>query len=285
MRFDFVAKHRVAWPVGLICETLGVSRSGFYAWLSRPRSLRSKTDEVMGTLVHQSFLGSDRTYGARRVWHDVLALGHNCGLHRIERLMREQALRARPRRRGLPQDRGQRSAIADNVLDRQFQADAPNQKWVADFTYIWTAEGWLYAAAVLDLYSRRIVGWSMHDSMTSQLVVDALMMAVWRRGKPVALLHHSDQGSQYTSEHFQQLLKEQGITCSMSRAGEVWDNSAMESFFSSLKTERTARKVYRTREQARADVFDYIERFYNSTRRHSTLGYVSPIQFEEALKA
>lgn len=285
MRFDFVAKHRVAWPVGLICETLGVSRSGFYAWLSRPRSLRSRSDEAMSALVRQSFIGSDRTYGARRVWHDVLALGHHCGLHRIERLMREQALRARPRRRGLPHDRGQRSAIADNVLDRQFQAEAPNQKWVADFTYIWTAEGWLYAAAVLDLYSRRIVGWSMHDSMTSQLVADALMMAVWRRGKPVALLHHSDQGSQYTSEHFQQLLKEQGITCSMSRAGEVWDNSAMESFFSSLKMERTARKVYRTREQARADVFDYIERFYNSTRRHSTLGYVSPIQFEEALKA
>lgn len=285
MRFDFVAKHRVAWPVELICGALGVSRSGFYAWLSRPRSKRSQADEVMGALVRQSFIGSDRTYGARRVWHDVLALGHHCGRHRIERLMREQALRARPRRRGLPQDRGQRSAIADNVLDRQFQADAPNQKWVADFTYIWTAEGWLYAAAVLDLYSRRIVGWSMHDSMTSQLVADALMMAVWRRGKPVALLHHSDQGSQYTSEHFQQLLKEQGITCSMSRAGEVWDNSAMESFFSSLKTEHTARKVYRTREQARADVFDYIERFYNSTRRHSTLGYVSPIQFEEALKA
>lgn len=281
MKFDFVAKHRVSWPVGLICEALGVSRSGFYAWLSRPRSLRSQTDEVMGALVRQSFIGSDRTYGARRVWHDVLALGQNCGLHRIERLMREQALRARPRRRGLPQDKGQRSAIAGNVLDRQFQADAPNQKWVADFTYIWTAEGWLYAAAVLDLYSRRIVGWSMHDSMTSQLVADALMMAVWRRGKPVALLHHSDQGSQYTSEHFQQLLKEQGITCSMSRAGEVWDNSAMESFFSSLKTERTARKVYRTREQARADVFDYIERFYNSIRRHSTLGYVSPVQFEE----
>ena len=125
----------------------------------------------------------------------------------------------------------------------RFHAEAPNQKWVADFTYIWTAEGWLYVAAVLDLYSRRIVGWSMQDSMTSQLVVDALMMGVWRRGKPTALLHHSDQGSQYTSEHFQQLLKEQGITCSMSRAGEVWDNSAMESFFSSLKTERTARKV------------------------------------------
>ena len=285
MKFGFVAKHRGAWPVNLMCEALGVSRSGFYAWLTRPRSQRSLDDERLGTQVRQSFLGSDRTYGARRVWHDVLALGQRCGLHRIERLMRAQALRARPRRRGLPKDCGERSAIAANVLDRQFQADAPNQKWVADFTYIWTAEGWLYVAVVLDLFSRRIVGWSMQSSMTSQLVADALMMAVWRRGRPQELLHHSDQGSQYTSEHFQRLLAEQGIVCSMSRAGEVWDNSAMESFFSSLKTERTARKVYRSREQARSDVFDYIERFYNPTRRHSTLGYVSPIEFEQARKA
>lgn len=285
MKFGFVAKHRGVWPVNLMCEALGVSRSGFYAWCSRPRSQRSQTDELIGNLVRQSFLGSDRTYGARRVWRDVLALGHDCGLHRIERLMRLQALRARPKRRGLPKDRGERSAVAENVLDRQFQADAPNQKWVADFTYIWTAEGWLYVAVVLDLFSRRAVGWSMQASMTSQLVADALMMAVWRRGKPMTLLHHSDQGSQYTSEHFQGLLKDQGITCSMSRAGEVWDNSAMESFFSSLKTERTSRKVYRSRTDARSDVFDYIERFYNQTRRHSTLGYVSPIQFEEALKA
>ena len=281
MKFGFVAKHRGVWPVAQMCETLGVSRSGFYAWLDRPRSRRAQADEVLGAQIRQSFLGSDRTYGARRVWHDVLALGMRCGLHRIERLMRAQALRARPRRRGVPTDRGQRCAVADNVLDRQFQADAPNRKWVADFTYVWTAEGWLYVAAVLDLYSRRIVGWSMHDSMTAQLVADALMMAVWRRGRPQELLHHSDQGSQYTSEHFQKLLAEQGIVCSMSRAGEVWDNSAMESFFSSLKTERTARKVYRTREQARSDVFDYIERFYNPTRRHSTIGYLSPVQFEQ----
>jgi putative transposase len=285
VKFGFVAKHRGAWPINLMCEALGVSRSGFYAWLERPRSPRSLDDEVLEVRVHQSFAASDRTYGARRVWRDVLALGHRCGLHRIERLMRAQALRARPRRRGLPKDHGERSAIADNVLDRQFQADAPNQKWVADFTYIWTAEGWLYVAVVLDLFSRRIVGWSMQASMTSQLVADALMMAVWRRGRPQELLHHSDQGSQYTSEHFQRLLTEQGIVCSMSRAGEVWDNSAMESFFSSLKTERTARKVYRSREEARSDVFDYIERFYNPTRRHSTLGYVSPLQFERARQA
>jgi putative transposase len=205
VKFGFVAKHRGAWPVLMMCEALGVSRSGFYAWLTRPRSQRDRTDEVLGGHVRQSFIGSDRTYGARRVCHDMLAFGHRCGLHRIERLMRAQALRARPRRRGLPKDVGERSAIADNVLDRQFQADAANQKWVADFTYIWTAEGWLYVAVVLDLYSRRAVGWSMQASMTSQLVADALMMAVWRRGKPVALLHHSDQGSQpglnWSSQH------------------------------------------------------------------------------------
>ena len=285
MKFGFVAKHRGVWPVALMCGALGVSRGGFYAWLDRPRSQRELADEALGKQVKQSFVDSDRTYGARRVWHDVLAQGFDCGLHRIERLMQALALRARPRRRGLPKDVGERSEIANNVLDRQFQAEAPNQKWVADFTYIWTAEGWLYAAVVIDLFSRRVVGWSMQASMTSHLVADALMMAVWRRGKPLAVLHHSDQGSQYTSEHFQELLKEQGIRCSMSRAGEVWDNSAMESFFSSMKTERVARKVYRTRDEARADVFDYIECFYNPRRRHSTLGYVSPIEFENARRA
>ena len=283
MKYGFVAKHRGAWPVSMLCEALGVSRGGFYGWLTRPPSQRSLDDERLGLQVRQSFLGSDRTYGARRVWRDVLELGNSCGLHRIERLMRLQAFRARPRRRGLPADRGERStaAIAQNVLDRQFEASAPNQKWVADFTYLWTAEGWLYVAVVLDLYSRRIVGWSMSQAMTSQLVTDALMMALWRRGRPESLMHHSDQGSQYTSESFQRLLREMGITCSMSRSGNVWDNSAMESFFSSLKTERTARKVYRTRDEARADVFDYIEVFYNPTRRHSTLGYLSPVQYEE----
>src|SRR3954452_6178730 len=194
-----------------MCEALGVSRTGFYAWLTRPRSARSRSDEMIGAQVHHSFIASARTYGARRVWHDVLALGHRCGLHRIERLMQAQALRARPRRRGLPADRGERSAVADNVLDRQFQADAPNQKWVADFTYIWTAEGWLYVAVVLDLYSRRVVGWSMSSLMTAQLVMDALLMAIWRRGWPGELLHHSDQGSQYTAEEFQRLLTEHGI--------------------------------------------------------------------------
>ena len=281
MKFGFIAKHRAIWPVSWICEALGVSRSGFHAWLTRSPSARVRSDEEIAAKVRASFLGSDRTYGARRVWHDVLAEGISCGLHRIERLMRLQALRARPRRRGLPKDTGERSVIAANVLDRQFAAEAPNQKWVADFTYIWTVEGWLYLAAVIDLFSRRVVGWSMKADMTAQLVTDALMMAIWRRGKPDAVLHHSDQGSQYTSEQFQLLLTSNGVTCSMSRSGNCWDNAAMESFFSSLKTERVARKTYRTRDQARADVFDYIERFYNPTRRHSTLGYLSPMDFEK----
>jgi putative transposase len=167
------------------------------------------------------------------------------------------------------------------VLDRQFTATRPNQRWIADFTYVWTAEGWLYVAAVIDLFSRRVVGWSMKAEMTAGLVTDALMMAIWRRGKPDALLHHSDQGSQYTSQHFQELLTDNGVTCSMSRSGNVWDNAAMESFFSSLKTERIRGKLYRTRDDARADVFDYIERFYNAVRRHSTIGYISPVEFEK----
>ena len=231
---------------------------------------------MLVTAIDRSFKSSDRTYGARRVWHDVLAEGLSCGLHRIERLMRENGLRARPRRRGLPKDIGKRAAVSDNLLDRTFEAAAPNQKWIADFTYIWTAEGWLYVAAVIDLFSRRVVGWAMKAEMTAQLVTDALIMAIWRRGKPDSLLHHSDQGSQYTSEQFQRLMADHGITCSMSRSGNVWDNAAMESFFSSLKTERTARKGYRTRDDARADVFDYIERFYNPRRRHSTFGLSEP---------
>ena len=282
MKFGFIAKHRSVWPVAWQCEALGVSRSGFHAWLNRPRSARALTDEVIMPKVRSSFVASARTYGARRVWRDVLADGVSCGLHKIERLMRGEALRSRPRRRGLPKDEGERSVSpASNVLDRQFTAERPNQKWIADFTYIWTAEGWLYVAAVIDLFSRRVVGWSMKAEMNVQLVADALVMAIWRRGKPDALLHHSDQGSQYTSQQFQTLMRDNGVTCSMSRSGNVWDNAAMESFFSSLKTERVRRQVYRSRDAARADVFDYIERFYNTTRRHSTIGYLSPIEFEQ----
>jgi putative transposase len=273
MKFVFIAKHRTIWPVAWLCNALGVSRSGFHAWLNRTPSARSRSDEALGQRVKASFAASDRTYGARRVWHDMLAEGFACGLHRIERLMQLQALRARPRRRRLPADEGGRQmpSVPSNILDRQFEAERPNQKWIADFTYIWTAEGWLYVSAVIDLFSRRVVGWSMSATMTAQLVADALLMAVWRRGKPRELLHHSDQGSQYSSEQFQRLMADSGIVCSMSRSGNVWDNAAMESFFSSLKTERTARKTYRTRNEAKADVFDYIERFYNRASEHPSV--------------
>lgn len=286
MTCGFIVKHRGLWPTAWLCEALGVSRGGFYAWLTRPRSSRAQRDEVLGAKIRTSFVQSDRTYGARRVWHDLLAEGEVCGLHRIERLMQRQGLRARPRRRRMPAATGPQgpSAVSPNVLNRQFDAPAPNRKWVAAFTYLWTAEGWLYVAAVVDLFSRRVVGWSMQATMTTQLVTDALVMAIWRRGKPEAVLHHSDRGSQYTSEPFQRVLADQGLSCRMSRSGNCWDNAAMESFFSSLKTERTARTTYRSRDQAKADVFDDIERFYNPRRRHSTLGYLSPMEFERQAK-
>lgn len=283
MRFEFIAKHRGVWQTRQMCEALGVSRGGFYEWLTRPRSRRSQDNDKLLVQIRTSFERSDSTYGSPRVWHDLRAWGFACGRHRVARLMRVAQLQARRKRRRLPSDFGVRpeSSIAPNLLDRQFEATAPNQRWVADFTYIWTGEGWLYVAVVLDLFSRRIVGWSMSEQMTAQLVTDALVMALWRRGRPQELLHHSDQGSQYTSEQFQRLLTDQGITCSMSRSGNVWDNSAMESFFSTMKIERVHRKVYETRDQAKADVFDYVERFYNPYRRHSTIGFVSPTDFEK----
>lgn len=287
MKFGFVATHRGIWPVDVLCEALGVSRSGFYAWRTRPPSVRAQTDAAILVTIRSSFLLSDRTYGARRMIDDVRDAGHVCGRERVARLMRQEGLRARPRRRARPADTGERPMhqLAPNILDRQFTATAPNQKWVADFTYLWTSEGWLFVAVVLDLFSRRVVGWSMHATMTAQLVTDALTMALWRRGSIETLLHHSDRGSQYSSESFQRLLTALGVTCSMSRSGNVWDNSVVESFFSTLKTERTNRKHYLTRDAARADVFDYIERFYNPIRRHSTLGNLSPINFERARAA
>ena len=282
MRFAFIAKHRSIWPVAWLCEALDVSRSGFHAWLKRGPSARDKLDEEMTASIRTSFVASARTHGARRVWRDVLAEGFSCGLHKIERLMQENALRARPRRRGLPKDGGQRlaNAVAENVLDRQFSAQRPNQRWIADFTYIWTAEGWLYVAAVIDLFSRRVVGWSMKAEMTAQLVADALIMAIWRRGRPDALLHHSDQGSQYTSDQFQRLMADNGVTCSMSRSGNVWDNAAMESFFALLQKNVLDRRSWTTREQLRIAIVTWIERTYHRRRRQARLGRLTPIEFE-----
>jgi putative transposase len=265
-----------------MCRMLEVSHGGFYEWSTRGPSARSVEDARLTGLIRQSFLESDRTYDAVRVVRDLRDWGEGCGKRRAGRLMRLSSLRARPQRRWPPRDTGPRPehAIAPNLLARQFEAPGPNKKWVADFTYLASAEGWLYVAVVLDLFSRKIVGWSMSSQMRAQLVIDALLIAVWRRDKPREVLHHSDQGSQYTAEDFQRLLADQGVVCSMSRKGDCWDNAAMESFFSTLKRERTNRKRYASRDEARADVFDYIERFYNPRRRHSTLGQVSPDQFE-----
>lgn len=279
-----MARHRAIWPVSRMCRMLEVSRSGFHEWYQRQPCARVLENERLTGRIRTFFALSDRTYGSPRIVRDLREAGERIGENRVAKLMRLADLKARKRRRRRPTDEGVRPeyAIADNVLNRDFRSPQPNVKWVADFTYVDTAEGRLYVAVVLDLFSRRVVGWSMSASMTAQLVMDALMMAIWRRGQPRAQVHHSDRGSQYVAEDFQRLLAHHGIACSMSRKGDCWDNSAMESFFSTLKTERVDRRSrYRSRDEARADIFDYIERFYNPRRRHSTLGYVSPIQFEQ----
>ena len=278
-----MAAHRGIWPASWMCEVLEVTRAGFYAWLKRPPSRRAQEDERILVAIRRSFAESDSTYGVRRVWDDLKAWYIVCGRERLARLMRAAQLVARPRKRRLPKDSGVRPehVLAPNLLNREFTAVAPDRRWVADFTYIWTWEGWLYLAVVLDLFSRRVVGWSMRATMTAELVADALLMAIWRRGWPTELLHHSDQGSQYLSELFQRLLTDHGIDCSMSRRGDCWDNAAMEAFFSTLKVERVYRRSYRTRDEAKADLFQYLEGFYNPRRRHSTLGGLSPMEFEK----
>jgi putative transposase len=267
-----------------MCRLLVVSRSGFHEWHERVPSVRALEDERLTARIRSFHLLSGRRYGSPRIWRDLHEAGERVGENRVARLMRRAEIVALRRWKRRPVDEGVRPecAVAGNVLDRDFEASAPNQKWVADFTYIDTAEGWLFLAVVLDLFSRRVVGWSMQPQMSAQLVMDALTMALWRRGKPRALLHHSDQGSQYTSEDFQRLLAHHGIECSMSRKGDCWDNAAVESFFATLKKELVYTKPrYSTRDVARADLFEYIEGFYNEQRRHSKLGQLSPTQFEQ----
>jgi transposase InsO family protein len=284
MTFGFIEAEKASFPISQMCRVLGVSQSGFFAWQERPACRRQQLDMVYLAHIRTAFALSNGTYGSPRMHRDLVYEGHEIGRHRTARLMRQNQLIARQKRRfKRTTDSEHAWPVAPNLIAQDFAADGPDRKWGADISYIWTAEGWLYLAIVLDLFSRRIVGWSMSASMTAKLVIDALTMALWRRGKPDALLHHSDQGSQYTSEAFQRLLADHGVDCSMSRSGNCWDNAAMESFFSSLKTERVSRRTYRTRDEAKADVFDYIERFYNPKRRHSTIGYLSPIAFEEKM--
>ena len=281
MRYAFSEQEQPRHSVRLLCHVMRVHPSGYYAWKANPISARELDNQRLLPKLKQAWLESGGIYGYRKITLDMRDLGEGCGKHRVYGLLKREGLRSQTGYKRRPGGKsGPPAVVAPNHLQQVFTVSQPNQAWVTDITYIRTHEGWLYLAVVLDLYSRQVVGWSMGSRIDTDLVLAALLMAIWRRGKPDALLHHSDQGSQYTSEQFQRLMADQGITCSMSRSGNCWDNAAMESFFSSLKTERIARKTYRTRDEAKADVFDYIERFYNPKRRHSTIGYMSPMDFE-----
>jgi putative transposase len=265
-----------------MCRVLEVARSGFYAWVQRPLSDRAIEDERLLELVRESHAASGGIYGSPRIFLDLREAGERVGRKRVARIMREHRIRAirgykKPRHLvGLP------SAVAPNRLQRQFTFDRPDAAWVTDITYIRTWEGWLYLAVVMDLHSRMIVGWSMQPTLARDIVLDALLMAVWKRKPKERVIVHSDQGSQYGSDDWARFCKAHNLEPSMSRRGNCWDNAVAESFFSSLKKERIRKKIYRTRSLARADVFDYIEVFYNRTRRHSHLGGVSPEAFENA---
>jgi putative transposase len=280
MKFQFIDDHRDEFPVTRMCKVLNVSRSGYYAWRTRPISTREMANQRLYVLIKAVYDAYDGVYGSPRIYHE-LKDRVPCSENRIARLMRLHKLCAKQSKRfRTTTKRNRKHRAAPNVLQRDFKADRPNQKWLTDITYIPTQEGWLYLAVVLDLYARRIVGWAMSDRMTSALTIDALQMAIHQRRPQRSLLHHSDQGSQYTDGQYQALLKAHNIQVSMNGAGTWYDNAPMESFFGTLKSERVHHCVYRTRNEARTDLFFYIEGFYNRRRRHSTLGYVSPEAYE-----
>jgi len=264
-----------------MCRVLGIHRSGFYAWLRNPLSRRAREDERIVEQIRHFWNESDGAYGSPRIFLDLREVGENCGKNRVAKLMRENGISAVPKRRRRNGSYVQPQKAQSNILDRDFNHDELNTAWATDITYIRTWEGWLYLAAVMDLASRRIIGWSMQRTMHSDLVLQALLSAVWRRRPQRAVIVHSDQGSQYASDDWIRFCDEHDLVRSMSRRGNAYDNAAMESFFASLKKERVRRRTYRTIADARADVFDYIEVFYNRRRRHEHLGGMSPVEFEE----
>ena len=264
-----------------MCRLLRVSASGYYAWRHRPDSNRIQENRRLFAEIGIIHAKSTGTYGSLRVRAELLDRGHHCGRHRVARLMRTAGLHGIPKRRfRRTTTSGHGVPVAPNRLEQDFTATVPNQRWVADITNIRTGEGWLYLAVILDLYSRKVVGWSMDSRLKRDLVLDAPKMALGQRTPAPDLMHHSDRGSQYASADFQRVLRHQGITCSMSGAGNCYDNAVAESFFALLKRERVHRQHYRTRAEATADIFQYIEIFYNRLRRHSSLGHVNPEQFE-----
>ena len=281
MTYGFIADNIGEYPVAWMCEALDVSESGYHAWVCRPPSVAQKRRESLVTVIEQIHAEMKHCYGSPRMTTELNARGHECVENTVAKLMNAHDIRAKSSKRVIRTTDSRHSLpVAENLLDRQFDPDAPNRVWCADITYIATREGWLYLAVVEDLFSRMIVGWSMDQTMTSRLVVDALDMAIRRRVPGDGLMTHSDRGSQYASEHYQSLLGHHGIECSMSRVAQCWDNAAVESFFGRLKGEHADHEDYITREQAKASIFEYIETFYNRVRRHSSLGNVSPEEYE-----
>lgn len=283
MSYAFIADNACAWPVSWLCEALGVSTAGYYAWCGRDASTRQQRHDALLVEIQTVHAQVKARYGSPRIHAELVDRGHDCCVNTVARIMREAGIASKTKRKfRQTTDSNHSHSVAENLLARQFDPRARNESWVADITYISTREGWLYLAVVEDLFSRMVVGWSMDATMTSRLVVDALGMAVLRRLPGSELVAHSDRGSQYASEHYQQLLNKEGIRCSMSGRGDCWDNAPMESFFASLKKELVHHENYATREEAKASIFEYIETFYNPVRRHSTLGYLSPLNYEAA---
>lgn len=282
MRYEFIRAHRNDYPISRMCAVLAVSPSGYYAWCDRPVSSRAQANEALLTEIRDAHTTSRQTYGSPRVHAELRARGFSASKNRVARLMRVARLQARrkTKRKVVTTDSQHPFPVAPNRLNRDFQAKRPNEKWLTDITYITTAEGWLYLAVVMDLFSRKIVGWAMEATLESSLVEKAFQMAVQNRRAVQGLLHHSDRGSQYAGAPYQTLLAAQHIQVSMSRTGNCYDNAPMESFFGTLKKEHVHFQDYPTRQEAKTDIFAYIEGFYNRTRRHSSLGFLSPEEFE-----
>nr|WP_155885158.1 IS3 family transposase [Cronobacter dublinensis] len=280
LRYAFIRDNSCCWPVRLLCRVLDVHPSGFYAWLQQPHSQRHQADLRLTGQIKQFWLESGCVYGYRKIHLDLRDSGQQCGVNRVWRLMKRVGIKAQVGYRSPRARKGEASIVSPNRLQRQFNPDAPDERWVTDITYIRTHEGWLYLAVVVDLFSRKIIGWSMQPRMTKDIVLNALLMAVWRRNPEKQVLVHSDQGSQYTSHEWQSFLKSHGLERSMSRRGNCRDNAVAESFFQLLKRERIKKKIYGTREEARSDIFDYIEMFYNSKRRHGSSEQMSPTEYE-----
>jgi putative transposase len=286
VRYAFILQHQETWPIAVLCEVLDVSRSGFYAYGQRQAAPWRDRDAVaLLARVRAIHAETRQSYGSRRMAKQLQVDGFPVGRYKARRLMQAAGVVVRHRKRcPVTTDSRHGYAVAPNLLARQFHVAQSDTVWAGDITYLWTAEGWLYVAAVLDLHSRKVVGWAMSSRIDAVLVQEALRMALGRRGPAPGLIHHSDRGSQYACGAYQELLEAHGIRCSMSRKGDCLDNAVVERFFGSLKGERTALCHYATRQEARDDVIDYIEMFYNSTRLHSSLGYVSPNDFERLAK-